>query len=968
MTNADKLQGWHKLLEGYPWFDCDGCFKLPAYSEFMPAPVTGQKPLGKTDPAIFDENDPFGFGISEIEEEYELRPGINHIGPQILHSLIKLGRALPEHHIHGHGNRNLENNPYWPSELSAAAGKLQHERYVTLLPMMLSRTQDDKGRVTWTFFGNTIHDPEYAFWKGFYNMPEVEAGDETISSFFLNLLSSAYGTPAGTSLANLGFRIMPSDAGSKLPRWTDRYLINDDDNFDGVRFLLTFRPFASLPASVKNLYISGKLNLLPFPGSLVFFGMANYNKLGKQLPEANQLPLLRLVTRNRGIGSLRVPQTGWFYEHHPDKEKPEINEQLILNTFHRTHRWQKIHRYQDELNESVEKVKIAKALYSTESDHLGLYDKPMARNCHIFDHNFSLVLNGPRADRKKIYESEKVILGGGLFGYRFFYPPMRTGNYSIYWHRPLVGFLKHGIDEPEFISDFPAGYIACYHDNDVHMTSPVELWPRIKRREIYLSALIDFRNGHDHYQHQTSKNIISLLEAHRMHEGKMLPRSYAQTLLNLSKHKTLEQWLDELPMHTQSSEAAARMRAHLESIIEPTYEKTLPEPLTFQYTANRQFEEAWWNDIKFLAHGEFINKDNADVITDQVTRSVVKKSNRDIEYLGNYFLNRHTRAIEEAGMKGKAFCGELPFKWETDFEYALYGGWMANQSGDLYERNIIVVIPGKNRKEAVVFGDHYDTAYMEDVYETSRGGSGARIAANGADDNYSASTTLLLAAPIFLRMAKEGKLERDIWLIHLTGEEFPSDCMGARNLCRTLIEKNIKARTPDGAEISLSNTKVVGVYVMDMIGHNRDNDHNVFQISPGKSETSLQLARQAHTANMIWNKLVPELNRKPERMHLGRGERISGEKQIPDPAKHLAIHGEVRTQYNPHSSIFNTDGQIFSDTGVPVVLFMENYDISRQGYHDTHDTMENIDLDYGSAFAAIAIETVARVASGLKPL
>jgi hypothetical protein len=46
-----------------------------------------------------------------------------------------------------------------------------------------------------------------------------------------------------------------------------------------------------------------------------------------------------------------------------------------------------------------------------------------------------------------------------------------------------------------------------------------------------------------------------------------------------------------------------------------------------------------------------------------------------------------------------------------------------------------------------------------------------------------------------------------------------------------------------------------------------------------------------------------------------------------------------------------------------VVLFMENYDLHRQGYHDTHDTMENIDLDYGAAVAAIAIEAVARAAS-----
>jgi hypothetical protein len=45
------------------------------------------------------------------------------------------------------------------------------------------------------------------------------------------------------------------------------------------------------------------------------------------------------------------------------------------------------------------------------------------------------------------------------------------------------------------------------------------------------------------------------------------------------------------------------------------------------------------------------------------------------------------------------------------------------------------------------------------------------------------------------------------------------------------------------------------------------------------------------------------------------------------------------------------------------VLFMENYDISRTGYHDTLDTMANIDLDYCAAVTAIAIESVADAAS-----
>jgi hypothetical protein len=52
---------------------------------------------------------------------------------------------------------------------------------------------------------------------------------------------------------------------------------------------------------------------------------------------------------------------------------------------------------------------------------------------------------------------------------------------------------------------------------------------------------------------------------------------------------------------------------------------------------------------------------------------------------------------------------------------------------------------------------------------------------------------------------------------------------------------------------------------------------------------------------------------------------------------------------------------------VPCVLFVENDDINRKCYHDTHDTMENIDLVYGAGLCAITIEAVARAASAKDP-
>jgi hypothetical protein len=217
-----------------------------------------------------------------------------------------------------------------------------------------------------------------------------------------------------------------------------------------------------------------------------------------------------------------------------------------------------------------------------------------------------------------------------------------------------------------------------------------------------------------------------------------------------------------------------------------------------------------------------------------------------------------------------------------------------------------------------------------------------------------------------LKLAQQGRLARDIWLLHLTGEEFPSDCMGARSFSQALIEKTLRLRLIDGQFMDLSSVRVVGGLVLDMIAHNRDSAKNIFQISPGKGPQALQLAWEAHIANRIWNAKTIEWNQSPERRGTGHGERSKDGRKIPDIALHPVLDGEVRTMDDPHSYLYNTDGQILSDIGAPVVLFMENYDIQRSGYHDSKDTMENIDLAFGAAVAAGAIETVARVATSVQ--
>jgi hypothetical protein len=984
-AQSEGLQGWHELLQGYPWFAGEGGFPIAAYSEFMPPPRLGRRPYGEADPSLFAEDDPFGWYVTEIEEKYELQPDLTSLAHQILDQLIELGQGEPAYRIAGHRRRNLDNNPYWPPELAARAGQLPHERYVILLPLSLSRTQDDKARVRWTFFGGSEQGPELTFWKSFYSAPGEERPADEALAFLSRLLSTVYGETglSPSTLHAAGLRILPTEPDSRfpywhahpLPSWSEALLWDEGSPMDGVRYLLTFRPFSRLPTAVRESYLAGQLVLLPFPGSLVFWGVPIYARLQQEMPMAMQLPLQRLAARNGGPSGIKVPQSGWFFESGKDFQSPQIQEKLLLNTYRRTSRWDRVRRYENEVVLSTIEHGIGRVLFGTELDAMGLYGKPMARNSQVWTEDAHLLLDGPHAAREELERAARVVAQGGAFRYRFEFPAMRVGLHEVYWQRPLVAYWSAAKGQVELLDNGPLGYLAAYLPDKPDLAHPVELWPRLLRREPYLWALRNFEHLQERYKHQTALNILRLLDTWRRREYKPLPRSFARQVLRLAEREPLETWLSGLPEKASDPAEGRQLQEVLENCLEPTESAEphtsmpgvpppadLPPAISYGQTATRAFEEAWWNDIRRLSGGDYVTRDNADSVRDPKTLALLPYRHRDLERLGDYLLHRHEEAIATAGMQGKALCGELPFHWHTDFDFSVFGGWKNDQEGHTYERDLLVIIPGRNRSEAVIMADHYDTAYMEDVYDPSRGGSGARLAAAGADDNYSATATLLQAAPIFLQLSKDGRLERDVWLVHLTGEEFPSDCMGARHLAQALVQRTLRLRLSDGGMQDLSNVRVVGVYVLDMIGHNRENDLDDFQISPGKGRASQHLAWHAHMANLLWNVGAKEWNEGPERRGKGRGIRSAGGGQIPPIAAHLRLQGEVRLNEDPRSSLFNTDGQIFSDCGVPVVLFMENYDINRSGYHDTKDTLENIDLDYGAAVAAIAIETVARVA------
>ncbi len=148
-------RGWQKLLAGYPWFAGEGNYPIAAYSEFMPPPRVGRKPYGSIDHGLYREDDPFGWHVTEYEESLELQPGLEMIAKELMHIVHHLGCGDP---AHGIARKTLDGNPYWPEDLETL-GAPEHERYVLLFPLALSKTQDDKGRVRWTLFGGSEQGP-----------------------------------------------------------------------------------------------------------------------------------------------------------------------------------------------------------------------------------------------------------------------------------------------------------------------------------------------------------------------------------------------------------------------------------------------------------------------------------------------------------------------------------------------------------------------------------------------------------------------------------------------------------------------------------------------------------------------------------------------------------------------------------------------------------------------------------------
>lgn len=218
----------------------------------------------------------------------------------------------------------------------------------------------------------------------------------------------------------------------------------------------------------------------------------------------------------------------------------------------------------------------------------------------------------------------------------------------------------------------------------------------------------------------------------------------------------------------------------------------------------------------------------------------------------------------------------------------------------------------------ILLADHIDTAFCEDLFYSRGANHGKRLSAPGADDNVSGMAAVLRAAEVLLPLPRK----EEVWLVHLTGEEFPGDDLGARRFIDDLLA---------------SGQDVGALLLFDMIGV-WSSRHADFGINPGgffeSGRTSLAIADLS--------------------------ARLAGK-----------VSPNLRPQIHPPGSLtsylYNTDGILFAESGYPVVFFnelMNRYYLSRDSYHQTSDRIDQpmFSATYAAQIARVAIATAAVLA------
>ncbi len=230
---------------------------------------------------------------------------------------------------------------------------------------------------------------------------------------------------------------------------------------------------------------------------------------------------------------------------------------------------------------------------------------------------------------------------------------MRVGRHDVYWHRPLIAYQDAHSGQATVMYDGPLGYLTAYDSKNPNLPKPIELWPRLLQREPHLTGVSIYDRVHAAFPHHTSVNVRKLLDSRSLLGDMPLPHSFAVSLVNIAAQETLESWLTKLPSRAPDLESGQRLADELRGGIGPV-DAPLPEPLTYQYTARRDFEVKYWKMIASLAEGKYLTQNNADCVRDAPTQKHLVHHHRDLDALGEFILSYYRKTVAAAGMTGKA--------------------------------------------------------------------------------------------------------------------------------------------------------------------------------------------------------------------------------------------------------------------------------------------------------------------------
>ena len=355
----------------------------------------------------------------------------------------------------------------------------------------------------------------------------------------------------------------------------------------------------------------------------------------------------------------------------------------------RSHRWQRIARDQSPKEATKFEDQVSIALFSTDPDDLGLYGKPMARNAQIWNEDYALILDGPRATPLEIARASATVRGGGRSGYRFYYPPMRAGEREIFWHLPLVARLGAGGAAAEIWDGPPLARLRPGRGAgrvprppaDRARSAAARPGPATWRRPSWSAPS---RGARASSPPTTSRSCSRFASC----SATRCPlRSRARWSTPPSTNRSTPGWTPwpKLGGGDGKAKPGARCAALLERVVGPdgAGARPLDAGLTFGGTHTRAFEEKLWKTIAGLAEGEFRMKETADGVTVNKGKTggpaakaarLELAQRRDLERLGDHLHERYRALIEAHQMTGRAAGGRSCVSLGDRLSVPLVGG------------------------------------------------------------------------------------------------------------------------------------------------------------------------------------------------------------------------------------------------------------------------------------------------------